>query len=1159
MAAKVGEYLLLDTIGHGAFGKVKIGVHQETGERVAVKIMDKSDIQKQDLTQNVRREITIMKALNHKNIVRLYQVLTTSTKIYVVMELVTGGELLDVISRHKHGLKERAARRYFQQLVDGVVYCHRRKVYHRDLKPENILLSESKEVKVTDFGLSSITRSKQGEKDERFLKTQCGTPCYVAPEVIYAAAEGYSGEKADGWACGIVLYALLTGSLPFDSDELGELFMMIMNTEPHYPDHLSKGAKDLLKKILHKDPKRRIGLRQVRQHPWFLKNYEGDADEGSRPRRKKQRRVEEDASTNNPAILDGIASPLAEGGNASPAAQDISASVSERTDGEIETSPEKQDMDVVGVSQGLQSPGRSLVANIASIFEARDKEDEFVPYRPSPKKDWTRRVEPEAPSALPLSANLENMTGGSTDGEHSNERAFAHYSKAGTLSVEADENVAAPVTETTSPEDHEEDTAENVGDMMDETVRVSDRPNDAAGDGGFEEEDPAHAAVKDDVIMPGNMEAAHEDLDPPEDERMDEGSTDGVHTEKQDIRGEVVDYRSQMSVTDIMENGIFGRPSLQWVGSPSRVLKQPVFAPMEDKRDSKSATRSGATVGFDLGNGELVRDSCRFEDEDAEDSSLHGSSQAVWAGAQPTTGLAKSVGLGAGGSSVSYCRPGTTSIPGEVEPSMSDGLDALRRKFEDYECMDSGPDEVEILSRDQEAPRLTRETAQGEIAAERDGKEKKHDQAGEKTDIVAHAASRLQAPSVELPDREGTVAAERGSSSVSADHDSDRAQHTVEEGNGGESREAHAFNDTREDSSPKRDDEDDEEAYEIIEEIPDTDSEEEAEYIEIEVPILASALATSGSEDRPSSRAMMKDIAQLTLQPKNLEEDSRERSEEFHVAERGEEEAVDMDGACDKGVEDVVANSRRLEEEPCVVVDENRRGTHADPRSEKGAMNERRVDTEEVNFRGFNGRAEVVDEETSDGEDIEFFQTTTPAASLQARYALEGHEIRMGDVGESPNTSKRDFGYASRQGFETSGEVEVVEIPAADLAEFERRTNDGNEQEHAGTGKVKMEDGAMGLPEDVDMSPGGGLDNISVGEVNDSFGAEGTLADGGASYDQNENGAQIVVDVEKVMFPNASETNDYCCFQFCKELCMRNLRARTLYPAIVDRVNETWT
>lgn len=124
-----------------------------------------------------------MKALNHKNIVRLYQVLTTSTKIYVVMELVTGGELLDVISRHKHGLKERAARRYFQQLVDGVVYCHRRKVYHRDLKPENILLSESKEVKVTDFGLSSITRSKQGEKDERFLKTQCGTPCYVAPEV----------------------------------------------------------------------------------------------------------------------------------------------------------------------------------------------------------------------------------------------------------------------------------------------------------------------------------------------------------------------------------------------------------------------------------------------------------------------------------------------------------------------------------------------------------------------------------------------------------------------------------------------------------------------------------------------------------------------------------------------------------------------------------------------------------------------------------------------------------------------------------------------------------------------------------------------------------------------------------------------------------------
>ncbi|KAA8494271.1 CBL-interacting protein kinase 23 [Porphyridium purpureum] len=272
MGTRVGQYLLFETIGRGAFGKVKLGVHAETGEQVAVKILEKHLIKQNDLTMQVRREIAIMKALKHKNIVNLHTVLTSKTKLYIVMDLVTGGELFDVIAaKGEGGLNEEDARRFFHQLVDGVHYCHRRGVCHRDIKPENLLLAEDGEMKLTDFGLSSI---KGANTD--LLTTQCGTPSYVPPEVIVAAHKGYSGPKVDAWACGIMLFAMVAGYLPFDGDDISELFMNIQTVPVEYPEWVSSGAIDLMEKLLCKDPARRWDLKQVKKHPWFLADYDGD-------------------------------------------------------------------------------------------------------------------------------------------------------------------------------------------------------------------------------------------------------------------------------------------------------------------------------------------------------------------------------------------------------------------------------------------------------------------------------------------------------------------------------------------------------------------------------------------------------------------------------------------------------------------------------------------------------------------------------------------------------------------------------------------------------------------------------------------------------------------------------------------------------------------
>lgn len=272
MISRLGDYLLAETLGTGAFGNVRRAVHQPTDRQFAIKIMEKALIHNQELTLNVRREIAIMKAFTHPNIVSVHNVLTSKTKVYVVLDLVRGPELFEVIAkRGPGGLPEKEARKYFQHLIDGVDYCHRRGVCHRDLKPENLLIDNDGTLRITDFGLSSM---KGANTTTDLLTTQCGTPNYIAPEIISCANPRYDGQKVDAWACGIILYALLAGYLPFDETDLAHLFEVIQKGHFEFPHWISAGAKDLIWRLLSVDPHVRASVHDVKQHPWFLANYQ---------------------------------------------------------------------------------------------------------------------------------------------------------------------------------------------------------------------------------------------------------------------------------------------------------------------------------------------------------------------------------------------------------------------------------------------------------------------------------------------------------------------------------------------------------------------------------------------------------------------------------------------------------------------------------------------------------------------------------------------------------------------------------------------------------------------------------------------------------------------------------------------------------------------
>lgn len=254
-------------LGQGTFAKVYHARNIKTGTSVAVKVIDKEKIVKVGLIEQIKREISVMRLIRHPHVVELYEVMATKTKIYFVMEYVKGGELFNMVAKGK--LMEDTARRYFQQLISAVDYCHSRGVSHRDLKPENLLLDENGILKVSDFGLSALAESKH---QDGLLHTTCGTPAYVAPEVI--SRRGYDGSKADIWSCGVILYVLLAGYLPFHDSNLMELYRKIGKAEFKFPHWFGPDVKRLLTKILDPNPKTRISMARILESSWFRKGLD---------------------------------------------------------------------------------------------------------------------------------------------------------------------------------------------------------------------------------------------------------------------------------------------------------------------------------------------------------------------------------------------------------------------------------------------------------------------------------------------------------------------------------------------------------------------------------------------------------------------------------------------------------------------------------------------------------------------------------------------------------------------------------------------------------------------------------------------------------------------------------------------------------------------
>ncbi|XP_027330505.1 CBL-interacting serine/threonine-protein kinase 3-like isoform X4 [Abrus precatorius] len=274
---RVGKYEVGRTIGEGTFAKVKFARNSETGENVALKILDKEKVLKHKMAEQmffmcflqIRREVATMKLIKHPHVVRLFEVMGSKTKIYIVLEYVTGGELFDKIVNHGR-MSENEARRYFQQLINAVDYCHSRGVYHRDLKPENLLLDNYGNLKVSDFGLSALS---QQVRDDGLLHTTCGTPNYVAPEVLND--RGYDGATADLWSCGVILFVLVAGYLPFDDPNLMNLYKKISAAEFTCPPWLSFSARKLISRILDPDPTTEHHVTEKKEeHPTAMNAFE---------------------------------------------------------------------------------------------------------------------------------------------------------------------------------------------------------------------------------------------------------------------------------------------------------------------------------------------------------------------------------------------------------------------------------------------------------------------------------------------------------------------------------------------------------------------------------------------------------------------------------------------------------------------------------------------------------------------------------------------------------------------------------------------------------------------------------------------------------------------------------------------------------------------
>ena len=259
--SEIKDYILKEDIGEGNFGKVKLGISKTTGEKYAIKIINKDQIKKK-MKNKIFRENEVITKFNHINVIFVFEIIEDPENYYIIMEYCKRGELFDYIVDHERLTEEEAAI-FFYQLINGVEYIHSRGIAHRDLKPENLLLTKDKTLKIIDFGLSHEFDGID------LLKTKCGSPSYASPEILRGIP--YDGFKSDIWCCGIILYAMVCGYLPFDGETNKILFKNIMKCEPEVPDYLDESTQDLIIRILTSDPDMRITIDEIKRHRFYLK------------------------------------------------------------------------------------------------------------------------------------------------------------------------------------------------------------------------------------------------------------------------------------------------------------------------------------------------------------------------------------------------------------------------------------------------------------------------------------------------------------------------------------------------------------------------------------------------------------------------------------------------------------------------------------------------------------------------------------------------------------------------------------------------------------------------------------------------------------------------------------------------------------------------
>uniref|UniRef100_A0A9J7ZVI4 Protein kinase domain-containing protein n=1 Tax=Cyprinus carpio carpio TaxID=630221 RepID=A0A9J7ZVI4_CYPCA len=291
----VGPYRLEKTLGKGQTGLVKLGVHCVTCQKVAIKIVNREKLS-ESVLMKVEREIAILKLIEHPHVLKLHDVYENKKYLYLVLEHVSGGELFDYLVK-KGRLTPKEARKFFRQIISALDFCHSHSICHRDLKPENLLLDEKNNIRIADFGMASL------QVGDSLLETSCGSPHYACPEVI--RGEKYDGRKADVWSCGVILFALLVGALPFDDDNLRNLLEKVKLGVFHMPHFIPPDCQNLLRGMIEVDSGNRLTLELIQKHTWYIGGKNEPEPEQPEPRKVAIRSVPS-ADDIDPDVLESM-------------------------------------------------------------------------------------------------------------------------------------------------------------------------------------------------------------------------------------------------------------------------------------------------------------------------------------------------------------------------------------------------------------------------------------------------------------------------------------------------------------------------------------------------------------------------------------------------------------------------------------------------------------------------------------------------------------------------------------------------------------------------------------------------------------------------------------------------------------------------------------